>query len=110
MQRDMPSVPIVIAVSIAVQSASLTSRSAIVERKSVKEYNSNEIRRQKRTLDCSSNHSPDNHVDDTEKILVSDPISTLVRVENKFWLCLGEVNGLQIDGCSVDEGARIPGM
>ena len=58
----------------------------------------------KKTLDSSPNHcSPDHHIDDTEKILVSDPISTLIRVENKFWLCLGEVNGLQIDGRSVDE-------
>ena len=57
----------------------------------------------KKTLDSSPNHSPDHHVDDTEKILISDPISTLIRVENNFWLCLGEVNGLQIDGRSVDE-------
>jgi hypothetical protein len=56
-----------------------------------------------KTLDSSPNHSQDYHIDDTEKILVSDPISTLIRVENKFWLCLGEVNGLQIDGRSVDE-------
>ena len=56
-----------------------------------------------KTLDSSPNHSPDHHVDDTEKILISDPISTLIRVENNFWLCLGEVNGLQIDGRSVDE-------
>ena len=54
-------------------------------------------------LDSSPNHSPDHHVDDMEKILVSDPISTLIRVENQFWLCLGEVNGLQIDGHSVDK-------
>jgi hypothetical protein len=56
-----------------------------------------------KTLDSSSKHSPDHHVDDTEKILISDPISTLIRVENEFWLCLGEVNGLQIDGRSVDK-------
>ena len=56
-----------------------------------------------KTLDSSPNHSPDHHIDDTEKILISDPISTLIRVENKFWLCLGEVNGLQVDGRPVDE-------
>jgi hypothetical protein len=56
-----------------------------------------------KTLDSSPNHSPDHPVDNTEKIFISDPISTLIRVENKFWLCLGEVNGLQIDGRSVDE-------
>ena len=54
-------------------------------------------------LDSSPNHSPDHFIEDTEKILISDPISTLIRVENKFWLCLGEVNGLQIDGRPVDE-------
>jgi len=32
--------------------------------------------------------------DDTEKIIVSDPISTLIRIDNKFWLCLSEVNVL----------------
>ena len=26
----------------------------------------------------------------------------LIRVENKFWLCLGEVNGLRMDGKPVD--------
>ena len=41
-----------------------------------------------KTLDISPNHSQD-HIDETEKIHVSDPISTLIRVENKFWLCLG---------------------
>ena len=55
------------------------------------------------TFDSSPNHSPDHHIDNTEKILISDPISTLIHVENKFWLCLGEVNGLQIDGHPVDE-------
>ena len=54
-------------------------------------------------FESNPNHSPDHFIDDTEKILISDPISTLIRVENKFWLCLGEVNGLQIDGRPVDE-------
>ena len=48
-------------------------------------------------LDSSPNHSPDHHIENTEKILISDLISTLIHVKNKFWLCLGEVNGLQID-------------
>ena len=56
-----------------------------------------------KTLDSSPNDSLEHHIDDTEKILISDLIATLICVENKFWLCLGEVNGLQIDGCSVDE-------
>ncbi|KAF8810813.1 hypothetical protein BYT27DRAFT_7221830 [Phlegmacium glaucopus] len=37
-------------------------------------------------------------VDDSQKIVMSDPIATLVRIENEFWLCLGEINGLRIDG------------
>jgi hypothetical protein len=56
-----------------------------------------------KTLDSSPNHSLEHLIDDTEKILISDPIATLIHVENKFWLCLGEVNGLQIDGRPVDE-------
>ena len=42
------------------------------------------------------------HIDDTDHIIISDPISTLIRVENNFWLCLGEINGLRIDGQPVD--------
>jgi len=53
-----------------------------------------------KTLNSTPDHSP---VDDTEKIVVSDPVSTLIRVEDKFWLCLGEVNGLQVDGRPVDD-------
>ena len=52
---------IVIVVSIAVQSASVISRSAIVERKSVKQHNRNEIRRYKRrtiTYSASWNQKP----------------------------------------------------
>ena len=52
--------------------------------------------------DFSSNHSPENHIDDAENILILDPIATLIRIKNKIWLCLGEVNGLQIDGRPVD--------
>jgi hypothetical protein len=57
----------------------------------------------KKTLDSSPNHSLEHLIDDMEKILVLDLIATLVCIENKFWLCLGEVNGLQIDGHPVDE-------
>jgi hypothetical protein len=58
-----------------------------------------------KTLDSSLNHSLEHQfqVDDTEKLLVSDPIATLICIEKKFWLCLGEVNGLQIDGHPVDK-------
>ena len=40
--------------------------------------------------------------DDTDQIIVSDPISTLIHIDNKFRLCLGEVNGLQVDSCPVN--------
>ena len=55
-----------------------------------------------KTLNSNPIHSPEQHVDDTEKLVISDPISTLIRIDNKFWLCLGEVNGLRIDGRPVD--------
>jgi hypothetical protein len=56
-----------------------------------------------KTHDFSPKHSLEYYTDDTNKVIVSDPISTLIRVENKFWLCLGEVNGLRVDGRSVDD-------
>jgi hypothetical protein len=56
-----------------------------------------------KTLHPSPNHSLGYQVDDTDKIIISDPISTLLRVENKFWLCIGEVNGLRVDGRPVDD-------
>ena len=56
-----------------------------------------------KTLDSSPNDSLEHHINDTEKILILDLIATLIRVKNKFCLCLGEVNGLQINGCSVNE-------
>ena len=34
----------------------------------------------------------------SEILVLSDPIVTLVRIENQFWLCLGEVNAVRIDG------------
>ena len=36
--------------------------------------------------------------DGTETLVIGDPIATLVRIEDQFWLCIGEVNGLRIDG------------
>ncbi|KAF8814766.1 hypothetical protein BYT27DRAFT_7229300 [Phlegmacium glaucopus] len=41
-------------------------------------------------------------MDEVQKIIVSDPVASLIRIENNFWLCIGEVNGLQIDGQLVD--------
>ncbi|KAF8155913.1 hypothetical protein B0H34DRAFT_783589 [Crassisporium funariophilum] len=45
---------------------------------------------------------PQPHVKNSQKIIMSDPIASLIRVENGFWLCLGEVNGLRVDGQPVD--------
>ena len=51
-----------------------------------------------------SNTTYDNPIDDGESgevLLITDPIATLVYSENQFWLCIGEVNGLKIDGKAV---------
>jgi hypothetical protein len=39
--------------------------------------------------------------DDSEVLLVSDPIASILSSENKLWLCIGEVNALKFDGQSV---------
>ena len=39
--------------------------------------------------------------DDSEVLLVSDPVATILSSENKLWLCIGEVNALKFDGESV---------
>ena len=49
------------------------------------------------------NHPPECHADNVDRVIMLDPISTLIHVNNKFWVCLGEVNGLQIDGRPVDD-------
>ena len=36
--------------------------------------------------------------EDSETLILYDPIVTLIRVESQFWLCLGEVNAMRIDG------------
>jgi hypothetical protein len=33
---------------------------------------------------------------------ISDPITSVVCVDSQVWLCVGEVNGLKLDGVSVD--------
>jgi len=40
--------------------------------------------------------------DESDVLLISDPVATLLRSEKQFWLCIGEVNGLRVDGESVD--------
>ena len=54
------------------------------------------------TTETPNNTSAMSHVDDSSKIVMSDPIATLIRIKNDFWLCIGEVNGLRIDGQPVD--------
>lgn len=40
---------------------------------------------------------------DNELLLVTqDPIASLLRCDDRYWLCIGEVNGLKVDGQSVD--------
>jgi hypothetical protein len=41
-------------------------------------------------------------VDDSQKIIISDPIVSLLRIGDDLWLCIGEVNGLRVDGQPVD--------
>jgi hypothetical protein len=35
---------------------------------------------------------------DAPVLMISDPISTLLNCDNRAWLCIGEVNGLRVDG------------
>ncbi|KAF8159901.1 hypothetical protein B0H34DRAFT_843620 [Crassisporium funariophilum] len=53
-------------------------------------------------LTSSTNPLSASQLDDPDQIIISDPIASLVRVNNEFWLCLGEVNELRIDGRAVD--------
>ena len=39
--------------------------------------------------------------DSSKVLLITDPIATLIHVENQYWLCIGEVNGLKLDGKAV---------
>ena len=39
--------------------------------------------------------------DDSEVLLVSDPIATILSSKNKLWLCIREVNALKFNGQSV---------
>jgi hypothetical protein len=36
--------------------------------------------------------------DETEVLVISDPIATLLHSEKCFWICIGEVNDIKIDG------------
>jgi len=49
--------------------------------------------------DATTGSEPD---DETHSLIISNPITTLICSDNKFWLCVAEVNGLKIDGQSVD--------
>jgi hypothetical protein len=39
---------------------------------------------------------------DEPTLLVSDPIASIIFCEDRAWLCIGEVNGLKIDGDATD--------
>jgi len=55
-----------------------------------------------KTFSANPNSTPDMELDNSQKVIISDPIASLLRIENDFWLCIGEVNRLQIDGRPVD--------
>lgn len=40
--------------------------------------------------------------DETEVLVISDPIALLLYSDKPFWICLGEVNDIQIDNDFVD--------
>jgi len=40
--------------------------------------------------------------DETEVLVISDPITTLLYSEKRFWICIGEVNDIKIDGDFAD--------
>lgn len=58
------------------------------------------------------NNSLDKHIgggsysntptDETEVLVISDPITTLLYSEKRFWICVGEVNDIKIDGDFAD--------
>jgi hypothetical protein len=56
---------------------------------------------QNKTVSTSASESLPALKDDSEVLLVSDPIATILSSENKLWLCIGEVNALRFDGQSV---------
>jgi hypothetical protein len=35
---------------------------------------------------------------DVPVLMISDPVATLLSCDNRAWLCIGEVNGLKVDG------------
>lgn len=43
-------------------------------------------------------HGPLSPADETEVLVISDPITTLLYSDKCFWICVGEVNELKIDG------------
>jgi len=49
----------------------------------------------------NSNTAYQTPTDETKVLLITDPVATLVHSENQFWLCVGEVNSLKIDGKAV---------
>ena len=46
-----------------------------------------------------------NTADETEVVVISDPVATLLYSEKCFWICIGKVNDIKIDG---DPAASVP--
>ncbi len=38
----------------------------------------------------------------TSLLVIQDPVASLLRCDDRYWLCIGEVNGLKDDGESLD--------
>jgi hypothetical protein len=53
------------------------------------------------TVTDKSNTAYQSPREEGEVLLITDPIATLVHSENQFWFCIGEVNGLKINGRAV---------
>ena len=57
--------------------------------------------RLRRVENKSKDHEPVPPPDNSETLVISDPIAMLIHAEEKFWPCLGEVNAIRIDSQSV---------
>lgn len=49
----------------------------------------------------SKDHNSEPLPDNSETLVISDPIAMLICIEEKFWFCLGKVNAIWIDSQSV---------
>jgi hypothetical protein len=56
---------------------------------------------QNKTVSCAAATTFPLPEEDSQVLLISDCIATLVSSGEKIWLCIGEINGLKFDGQSV---------